>query len=69
MPNNFYVSQQFFIYGSKFEIAKGYKYRNLLENLFDLDLGGNVGSLLWALVFTSLALSNQRKITRKTHRV
>lgn len=46
MPNNFYVSQQFFIYGSKFEIAKGYKYRNLLESLFDLDLGRNVGSLL-----------------------
>lgn len=55
---NFSVSQQFFIHGSKFEIAKGYNYRNLLENLFDLDLGGNAGVLRSRRIFTSLALFN-----------
>ena len=65
-PTNFSVSQQFFKYGSKFEIAKGYNYRNLLENLFNLDLGGKWGVLRSRRIFTTQGHLNHRNFHLKS---
>lgn len=65
-PTNFSVSQQFFKYGSKFEIAKGYNYRNLLENLFNLDLGGKWGVLRSSRIFTTQGHLNHRNFHLKS---